>query len=103
MSSNVIKDARSQVESIAIQVLEQLTANSAKTIEDQISEASKNMGKIRDQMLASFSGSLSTDAASSLQAFERSMDESAKQSVERWRLKLAGNLNGLAKNLGEPF
>jgi len=103
MSSNVIKDARSQVESMAIQVLEQLTANSAKTIEDQISEASKNMGNIRDQMLASFSGSLSTDAASSLQTFERTMDESAKQSVERWRLKLAGNLNGLAKNLGEPF
>jgi hypothetical protein len=61
------------------------------------------MGNIRDQMLASFSGSLSTDAASSLQTFERTMDESAKQSVERWRLKLAGNLNGLAKNLGEPF
>jgi hypothetical protein len=103
MSSNVIKDARSQVESMAIQVLEQLTANSAKTIEDQLSGASKNMGNIRDQMLASFSGSLSTDAANSLQAFGHAIDESAKQSVERWRLKLAGNLNGLAKNLGEPL
>jgi len=39
----------------------------------------------------------------SLRAFEHSMDESAKQAIERWRLKLAGNLDALAKNLGEPF
>jgi hypothetical protein len=31
------------------------------------------------------------------------MEEAAKQSVERWRLKLVGNLNALVKNLGEPF
>jgi len=37
------------------------------------------------------------------QAFEHCMEEAAKQSVERWRLKLVGNLNALVKNLGEPF
>jgi hypothetical protein len=102
MSSNVLRDVRSQVESLVGQVLEQLTANSAETIENQIAEARKNLGTIRDEMMASVSGSLSSEAANSLQTFESSMDESAKQSIERWRLKLAGNLNALARNLGEP-
>jgi|KBSMisStandDraft_5_1062788.scaffolds.fasta_scaffold00627_16 hypothetical protein len=103
MSSNVIRDVRSQVETMVVQVLEQLTANSAETIENQISEARKSMGMIRNEMVASFSGSISSEAASSLHTLESSMDESAKQSIERWRLKLAENLNALAKNLGEPF
>jgi hypothetical protein len=54
-------------------------------------------------MVASFSGSASSEGANSLKALESSMDESAKQSIERWRLRLAGTLNALAKNLGEPL
>jgi len=103
MSSNVIRDVRSQIESMVVQVLEQLTANNAETMEGQIAETRKTMGTIRSEMTASFSGSLSTEAVNSLRAFEHSMDESAKQAIERWRLKLAGNLDALAKNLGEPF
>jgi len=103
MSSNVLKDARDHLESTVVQVLEQLTANCAKTSENQVAEASKNMGTTRNDMLVSFSGSLSTESGKSLQAFEHCMEEAAKQSVERWRLKLVGNLNALVKNLGEPF
>jgi prefoldin subunit 5 len=103
MSSNVIRDAREHLESTVIQVLEQLTASCAKTSEVQVAEASKDMGTTRNDMLVSFSGSLSTESAKSLHAFEHSIEEAAKQSVERWRLKLVGNLNALAKNLGEPF
>jgi len=103
MSSNVLKDARDHLESTVVQVLEQLTANCAKTSENQVAEASKNMGTTRNDMLVSFSGSLSTESGKSLQAFEHCMEEAAKQSVERWRLKLVANLNALVKNLGEPF
>ena len=103
MSSNVIRDTRSQVESIVIELLEQLTAKSAQTMENQISDASRNMGDTRDHMLVSFLDSLSTEAANALQAFEHSMDESAKQSVDRWRLNLAENLSALAKTLSQPF
>jgi hypothetical protein len=31
------------------------------------------------------------------------MEEQAKRSVERWRLTLAGGLNGLIKSIGEQF
>jgi hypothetical protein len=103
MSSNVIKDARDHLDSMVVQVLEQLTAICAKTSEDQVAEANKNMGATRNDMLVAFSGSLSTESVKSLLVFERSMEEAAKQSVERWRLKLVANLNALVKNLGEPF
>lgn len=103
LSSNVIRDTREQVESLIAQVLEELTAASAKTIEGHIAEENKTLATTRNELLASFSGSLSSEAASSLRAFECSMQESAKQSVDRWRGRLAENLNSLSKNLSEPF
>ena len=63
-------------------------------------------GKIaatEDDRLASFSGSLKLQTANVLEGFEQSIDELAKLSVERWRLKLAGSFHALAKNLGEQF
>lgn len=103
MSSNVIKDTRCQIETLVVEVLDQLTANSAKTIEGQLADSKQHMAATCNGMLTSFKETLGAEATSSLLAFEHSLDDSARQSVDRWRSKLAGNLNTLAKNLSEEF
>jgi hypothetical protein len=103
LASNTMKDSRSQLESMVAEVLEQFIARSAKTVEDRLAEASGQIATTHDDRLASFSGSLKLQTANALEGFEQSMGELAKLSVERWRLKLAGSFNTLAKNLGEQF
>jgi len=46
---------------------------------------------------------LKGQAGNALQVFEDSMENLAKLSVERWRLKLEGGLNALARSLNEQF
>ncbi len=103
MSSNTVRDARGQLEAAASEVLEELTTQSAKTLADQQDSASENMRIIQKGVVSSASDSLKAEAATALQAFERSMEEMAKLSAERWRLKLAKGLNALAKGLSEQL
>ena len=103
ISSNTVRDARSQLETAASSILEELTNRSTKTLADQQDAASENMRIVQKGIVGSACDSLKAEAASALQAFERSMEELAKLSAERWRLKLAGGLNALAKGLGEQL
>jgi hypothetical protein len=103
LSSNVLKDMRNQLETISAESLEQLTANGLKTVEGQLAEASQKIAATQENVTASFNEAVNAKATDALQAFEQSMDELAKISVERWQLKLADSLKTLAKNLGEEF
>lgn len=103
MAGNFIRDTRSQLESIATEVLDQLTGNSGKTLENQLAETSEKMASAQKTTLASCRESLDSQAANALQGFERSTNETARQLVEQWRLKLAGNLKDVAKELGESL
>lgn len=103
MAGNFIRDTRSQLESIATEVLDQLTGNSVKTLENQLAETSEKMASAQKATLASCGESLDSRAATALHAFEHSTNEMARQSVEQWRLKLAGNLKDVAKELGESL
>jgi hypothetical protein len=66
-------------------------------------EASATLQTIQKGIEASVSESLRIHVAETLQSFEHRMEELAQQSVERWRLALAGALNSLARTLGEQF
>ncbi len=101
MSSETVKETRSQFESLANEILEELTARSIKALRDQLEEATKNMKIVQNGIVASVSESLKGQAANALQAFEHSMEHLARLSIERWRLKLEGGLNALAKSLNE--
>lgn len=103
MSSNVMKDTRSQLESAASEILDQLTANSVKAVENHLVETRGKMAAAQQDKVASFSESLNGQTTSALQDFEHSMDEMARLSVDRWQLKLADNLHALAKSLREQF
>lgn len=103
MAGNFIRDTRSQLERIATEVLDQLTGNSVKTLENQLAETSEKMASAQKSTLTSCGESLDSQVANALQAFEHSTNEMARQSVEQWRLKLAGNLKDVAKDLGESL
>ncbi len=103
MSSNTVKDARGQMESAGNDILEEWTARGAAAAANQVDEASGKMRTVQEEIVASGHESLRIQATNALQDFENSMEELARQSVERWRLKLAGGLHGLAKSLGEQF
>jgi hypothetical protein len=103
MSSNTVRETRSHLDGVANEILQELSARGVKTLGDQMDETSANMKIVQKGVIASASESLKIEAANALQAFEHSMEELAKVSVERLRLKLAGGLNALVKNLGEQF
>jgi hypothetical protein len=101
MAGNFILDTRTQLESIATEVLDQLTANSVKNLESQLAETGEKMADAQKATLASCDESLDKQTAKALRAFEQSTNEIARQSVEQWRLKLANKLKAVAKELGE--
>jgi hypothetical protein len=103
MAGNTVRDTRGQLEAMANEALVQLTAHSAKILSDQLDDASGNMAAAQKNVLIAASESLNAQVTHASQAFEHSMHEMARLSVERWRLKLATNLNALAKNLGGQF
>jgi hypothetical protein len=103
MAGNIVKDTRAQLEEMANEALSQVTARTADMLVHQMDETSEKVSLTLKSIVASASESLKEQTAKASQAFEHSVDEMAKLSVERWRLKLAGNLNTVAKNLGEQF
>jgi len=66
-------------------------------------QASGNMEIVQNGIVASVSESLKIQAADALQAFEHSMEELARLSVEGCRLRLEEGLNALARTLTEQF
>jgi len=103
ISSDTVRDTRSQFESAASEILHELAVRSVRVLGDQLEETSGNMKVIQEGIVASVSESLKGQGANALQAFEQSMDRLARLSVESWRLKLEGGLNALTKSLNEQF
>jgi len=101
ISSETVKETRSQFENLANEILEEWTARSIKALSDQLDEATENMKVVQNGIVASASESLKGHAANALQAFENSMEHLARLSIERWRLKMEVGLNALAKSLNE--
>jgi hypothetical protein len=61
------------------------------------------MNARQDSHLTAFSESLNVQKTSSIQAFERSMEQLARDGIERWRQKFESGLHALVKNLNEQF
>jgi hypothetical protein len=99
LSSDTVKETRRQFESVANEALEDLSARSLSLLRDQMEETNRNIKTIREEIVASGSDSLKRQATDALQAFEGSMEQLARLSIERWRLKLEGGLNALTKSL----
>jgi hypothetical protein len=103
MAGDTVKNMRNEIESIADTMLQELTARSAQSLANQMDETSGNMRTVQEGVVASVSALLKARSANALQDFEHSMNELGQRSIERWRQKLAGGLNGLVKILSEHF
>jgi hypothetical protein len=103
LSSDTIREARAQFEGMANDVLEELTKRSVAALTQQLDETAGTMKAKQDSLTTAFSESLNVRKTSAIQAFERSMEELARASVERWRAKFEAGLQGLLKSLNEQF
>jgi hypothetical protein len=70
---------------------------------EQLNEARRSMADVQKEIVAALSESLNAQAQAVLRDFQYSMEESARLSIERWRLTMANGLNALVKRLGEQF
>ncbi len=103
IASDAVKDTRSQYESAANEILEELIARSVHLLREQLEETRGNMKNVQEGIVASVSESLNGQATNALQAFEDSIEHQARVVVERWRRKLDGGLNALVRSLNEQF
>jgi hypothetical protein len=103
LAGEAVGRARGQFESAADGILKEMKTRGQQALGNQLDEACGNMKIVQKGIVASVSESLKNETAAALRAFEESMEEQAKFSVERWRLTLAGGLNALVKSLGEQF
>jgi len=103
MASNTVRTMRGELESAADTILKNSTTRNLQTLESQLDDACRNMKIIEKGIVASVSESLKGQAEAASRAFERSMEDLARLSLERWRTTLAVGLNAVVKNLGEQF
>ena len=103
MCGRAVSDTRSQIESAAGAILAELMTRCTQALGDQLDETGANMRNIQKGIIASVSESLEVQTRNTLQEFERSTEDMARASVERWRQKLAGGLSALAKSLDEQL
>ena len=103
MASDTVRTARSQMENVLEVALKELSTRTAQELASQLEEASSDLRMIQKDIEASVCDSLRLHSAKALQSFERTMEELAQLSVERWRVAFAGGLNSLVKILGEQF
>jgi len=103
MSSETVKDTRSQFEVAANEVLEELTARSVQLLGDQLHETNERMKTTQHEIVTGLSEELKGQTANLQHSFERSLEHLARASVERCRLKLDGAFSALSENLSEQF
>jgi len=103
IAAEIVSDARTQLEGAANAALKELQIRGANEFAGQLDEACGQLRTIQNRIENSFSGSLSAQIAEALQSFGQDIEKLAQQSVERWRMALARDLNSVAKTLGEQF
>ena len=103
MSSDTVKDTRSQFEVAANEVLEELTARSIQVLDNQLQETTGRLKTTQNEIVTGVSEDLKRQTANVLQSFDQSVEHLAKVSVDRWRLKLDRAFSALSKNLNEQL
>jgi hypothetical protein len=103
MASNTVSGARTQLESTVDVILEELGTRSTQKLENQVEQAGARLGTIQKEIENAVSESMRVQAAGTLEAFEQSLEELSRRSVERCRDVLASGLNSLVRSLGDQF
>ena len=103
MADHAVSHARTELERATDAILKQAALRNTQALGNQLDEACANMVTFQKGTVASASEALRAQTAEALQEFERSMQELAGQSMERWRMTMAKGLNSLVRSLGEQL
>jgi hypothetical protein len=103
MASNTVIGARKDLESTVDVILEELGTRGTQKVENQVEQAGTRLALIQKEIENAVSESLRLQAAGTLEAFEQSLNELARRSVERCRGALASGMNSLVESLGDQF
>jgi hypothetical protein len=103
MCSRTVSETRKELEGAAAAIFTEVTTRGSQSLGKELDEVCVKIKTVQKEIIASASGSLEVETRDALRGFEKSMEDLAKASVERWRVKLAGGLSALAKNLDEQF
>ncbi|HKC70327.1 MAG TPA: hypothetical protein VKB60_01830 [Terriglobales bacterium] len=103
MASEVASITRAELEGAADVLVEQLTTRNAQVLATQLDDACARLQQVQREMETSISEVLQDRIAQTMHLFERKMDESAQQCIERWSQALANQLNSAVSALGQPL
>ncbi len=103
MANDAISGARIQLETQVDVVLKELGSRNAKELGNQLDDACGKLKTVQKNIETSVSELVRTQIAATLLSFGETMDALAKDSVGRWRVALAKDLDSVAKILGGQF
>ena len=103
IAGEIVSDARTQLGGAVASALKDLQARGSNEVETRLDEVCGHLRAIQNRIENSFSGSLTAQAEESVQSIAQQLEELAQQSMERWRLALAKDLNSVAKTLGQQL
>jgi hypothetical protein len=103
MANDAISGARIQLETQVDVVLKELGSRNAKELGIQLDDACGKLKTVQKGIELSVSELVRTQIAATLLSFGETMDALAKDSVGRWRVALAKDLDSVAKILGGQF
>jgi hypothetical protein len=103
LAEEIVAGARTQLESAVAAAIKDLQTQAGNEADKQVDEVCTHLRTIQNRIEKSFLGSLKIQGEESAQVAGQQIDELAQQSVERWRLALARDLNSVARALGEQL
>ncbi len=103
VAGEIVSGAQTQIESAVALALQGLQARSSNEVETRVNEMCSHLRTIQNRIEDSFSGSVQAQGEEAVQSIVQQFEELAQQSVEKWRLGLARDLNAVAKTLGEQL
>jgi hypothetical protein len=103
MANDAVSGARIRLESQVDVVLKELGSRNAKELGVQLDDACGKLKTVQKGIETSVSELVRTQIAATLLSFGETMDALAQDSVGRWRIALAKDLDSVAKILGGQF
>jgi hypothetical protein len=103
VAREIVSGAEAQIESAMALALKELQACGSNEVETRLSDLCGHMRTIQNRLEGSFSGSLQAKGDEALQSIAQQFEERAQQSLEKWRLALARDLNSVANALGQQL
>ncbi|MBV9610123.1 MAG: hypothetical protein JO187_11245 [Acidobacteria bacterium] len=100
---NTLNDSDRQVKEHVDQAVQTMADRGAKELGAQLDDGCARLRQVQHGIEESLSETLTSKVDETLRAYQRTMEDVAHESVERWRKALARDLNSVANTLGEQF